>query len=74
MNDDLKVIWKEGDGEMPPKAKYVVDTVRGEMLLKSLNLPDNIVNEIRYYADKNNQSVIEYISGLVVAQLAVASS
>ena len=74
MNGELNVIWKEGDCEMPPKAKYVVDTVRGEMLLKSLNLPDNIVNEIRYYADKNNQSVIEYISGLVVAQLAVASS
>ena len=73
MNDKYNVIWKEGDGEMPPKAKHVVDTVRGEMLLKSLNLPENMINEIRYCADKNNQTVLEYISGLVVAQFAVAS-
>ena len=73
MNDELKVIWKEGDGEMPPKAKHVVDTVRGEMLLNSLNLPENMVNEIKYYADKNSQSISDYISDLVVAQLSVAS-
>ena len=73
MNNEWNVIWKEGDGEMPPKAKHVVDAARGEMLLKSLNLPDNVVSEIRNGAKKNNQSIIEYISEILIESL-VASS
>ena len=69
MNNEWNVIWKEGDGEMPPKAKHVVDAARGEMLLKSLNLPDNVISEIRNGAKKNNQSILEYISSVLVERL-----
>ena len=69
MNNEWNVIWKEGDGEMPPKAKHVVDAARGEMLLKSLNLPDNVVNEIRCGAKKNNQSIVDYISSVLIERL-----
>ena len=72
MNNEWNVIWKEGDGEMPPKAKHVVDAARGEMLLKSLNLPDNVVSEIRNGAKKNNQSVLEYISNVLVERIIIS--
>jgi hypothetical protein len=66
MSDDVKVIWKKGDGAMPEKARHVVDTARGDLLLKALQLPDEVVNAIRYNADKNAQSVNDYISHIVL--------
>ena len=41
MNDDIKVIWQKGCGEMPEKAKIVVEAAKGELLLNVLNLNDN---------------------------------
>jgi hypothetical protein len=66
MSDDVKVIWKRGDGAMPEKAQHVVDAARGDLLLKALQLPDEIVNAIRYNAEKSAQSVNDYISHIVL--------
>jgi hypothetical protein len=73
MNSDGKVIWKKGDAVMPDKAKHVVDAARGELLLKTLQLPEEIVNTIRYNADKSAQSVNDYVSHIVVERLISAS-
>ncbi|WP_010263252.1 hypothetical protein [Treponema primitia] len=73
MSSDGKVIWKKGDEIMPDKAKYVVDAARGELLLKTLQLPEEIVNTIRYNADKSAQSVNDYVSHIVVERLISAS-
>jgi hypothetical protein len=64
MENEFKVIWREGDGEMPPKAKRIVDMARDELLLKSLNLSNDEANELKYKADKNSQSIISYVSGI----------
>ncbi|GHV27805.1 hypothetical protein AGMMS4952_10100 [Spirochaetia bacterium] len=69
MSSDVNVIWKKGDDVMPDKAKYVVDAARGELLLKTLQLPEEIVNTIRYNAGKSAQSVNEYVSHIVVERL-----
>jgi hypothetical protein len=69
MNDDVRVIWKKGDDTMPDKAQHVVDAARGELLLKTLQLPEEIVNTIRYNADKGAQSVNDYVSRIVVERL-----
>jgi hypothetical protein len=69
MSSDGKVIWKKGDEVMPDKAKHVVDAARGELLLKTLQLPEEIVNTIRYNADKSAQSVNDYVSHIVVERL-----
>jgi bacillopeptidase F (M6 metalloprotease family) len=69
MSNDVTVIWKKGEGVMPDKAKYVVDEARGDVLLKTLGFPDDIVNTIRYNADKSVQSVSEYISRIVIESL-----
>jgi hypothetical protein len=66
MSDDVKVIWKKGDSVMPDKAQYVVNAARGELLLKTLEISDEIANAIRYNADKNAQSVNDYISHIVL--------
>jgi len=63
---DLKEEWRKGDGEMPPKLKHVVDAAREEILLRSLQLTADVENTIKYNADKSNQTVTEYISGLVL--------
>jgi hypothetical protein len=72
MKSDVNVIWREGDGEIPPKARHVIDAVRGEMLLESLGLPEDVANEIRYNADKNSQSISHYISNIVLERLRTA--
>jgi hypothetical protein len=46
MNDDVRVIWKKGGEALPEKAQHVVDAARGELLLKTLQLPEEIVNTI----------------------------
>jgi len=65
MNPEPSVIWRRGDGEIPERAKIVVEAARDELLLMSLQLPIEIVNLIRYNADKNAQTVNSYISTIV---------
>jgi hypothetical protein len=66
MSEDAKVIWKKGDSTMPDKAQYVVDAARGELLLKTLGISDEVANAIRYNAEKNEQSINDYISRIVL--------
>ena len=73
MSDDVKVIWQKGDGEMPEKARLVVETAQGELLLKTLQLPAEVIDTIRYNADKNAQTVNKYISTIVIERLRTAS-
>jgi hypothetical protein len=73
MSSEGKVIWKKGDEVLPDKAKYVVDAARGELLLKTLHLPEEIVNTIRYNADKSALSVNDYVSNILVERLVSAS-
>ena len=72
MTNEVDVIWRKGDGEMPPEAKHVVDVVKGEALLRSLDLPSDIADEIRYNAEKNAQSVNSYISSMIKQMLAAS--
>ncbi|MCL2278344.1 MAG: hypothetical protein FWC20_02925 [Oscillospiraceae bacterium] len=69
MSDEYDVIWRKGDGEMPDKAKHVVNAAREERLLRSLQLSADAQNTIRYNADKSNKTVTEYISGLVMSSI-----
>ena len=73
MNDDVKVIWQKGDNEMPEKAKQVIEAAQGELLLKTLQLPAEVVDTIRYNADKNSQTINNYISSIVMERLRTAS-
>jgi hypothetical protein len=72
MSDDVTVVWRKGEGEMPLKARHVVETVRSEMILQALQLPEDMVNTIIYNSEKNKQSVPEYISTLLAQQLKTA--
>ncbi|GHT56529.1 hypothetical protein FACS1894109_05760 [Spirochaetia bacterium] len=67
-----RVIWKKGDGPMPEKVQHVVDAARGELLLETLHLPKAVENTLRYNADKNAQSVSDYVSRIVVEHLVSA--
>ena len=73
MSTDTKVIWRKGDGAMPEHVKCVVVAAQNELMLKSLQLPSGIINTIRYNADKNAQTVNEYISAIVIGHLTTAS-
>jgi hypothetical protein len=69
MSDEGRVIWKKGDGPMPAKVQHVVDAARGELLLQTLHLPEAVENTLRYNADKNAQSVNDYVSSILVERL-----
>jgi len=73
MSNDVNVIWKKGDCEIPNKAKNIVDAAQGELLLKALQLPSDAEDVIRYNADKNAQSINDYISAIVLERLQTAS-
>jgi hypothetical protein len=73
MSDDVRVIWKKGDGPMPAKVQHVVDAARGELLFEALHLPEAVENTIRYNADKDAQSVSDYVSRILVERLVSAS-
>ena len=73
MNIDANVIWRRGDGAMPEHVKRVVEAAQSELLLKFLQLPSGIIDLIRYNADKNAQTVNEYITAIVVGFLTTAS-
>ena len=72
MNTDVDVIWRRGDGEVPEKVKQVVTAAQDEILLRSLQLPLDIVNTIRYNASKNSQSVNDYIADIVLGHIQAA--
>ena len=69
MNDEFEVIWRKGDGEMPEKAKYVVNAAREEKFLRTLNLSYDDENTIKYNAAKNDKTISEYVSSLVMTSL-----
>ena len=66
MNLNSDIIWRKGDGKMPEHAKRVVESAQDELLLMSLQLPIEIVDIIRSNADKNAQTINDYISAIVV--------
>ena len=72
MNFNPNVIWRKGDGEMPEHAKRIVESAQDELLLMSLQLPSEIVDIIRSNADKNAQSINDYISAIVVGYFRTA--
>jgi len=69
MNNEFDVIWRKGDGEMPEKAKHVVNAAREEKLLRSLNLSKDAENTVKYNAGKNNKTVNEYITSLIMTNI-----
>ena len=66
---NLEEIWREGDGEMPDRLKRIAKAAEDELLLRSLELTADAENTIKFNANKNNQTVTEYISSLVKASL-----
>ena len=66
MNSDIEVVWRKGDAEMPENVKHVVSTAQNELLLRSLQLPFDVEDTIRYNASKSNKTINEYISSLVL--------
>jgi len=72
MNIDTEVIWRRGDSEMPENVEYVVKKAQNELLLRSLQLPVEAVDAIRYNASKSNKTINEYISSLVIGSIKIA--
>jgi len=72
MNIDAEVIWRRGDSEMPENVEYVVKKAQSELLLRSLQLPVDAVDAIRYNASKSNKTINEYISSLVIGSIKIA--
>ena len=72
MNIDAEVIWRRGDTEMPKNVRHVVKAAQNELLLRSLQLPGDAVDAIRYNASKNNKTINEYISSLVLGNIKIA--
>ena len=58
---------------MPEHAKCVVEAAQNELLLIYLQLPSEIVDMIRYNADKNAQTVNDYLAAIVGGHLTTAS-
>ena len=57
---------------MPNNVKHVVNVAQDELLLKSLDLPFEAIDIIRYNAGKGAKTVNEYISSLVLDSINVA--
>ena len=73
MSLDVNVIWSKGDGEMPERAKRIVEEAQAELLLKSLRLPTEIAELVRHNADKNASTIGDYISTIVVEYFKVTN-
>ena len=67
--NDLKEEWRKGDGEMPDGLKHVVKAAQDEILLRSLKLSADIENLIKYNAGKNNKTIYDYVTTLLIANL-----
>ena len=72
MNFESNIIWRKGDGEMPKHARHVVRAAQDELLLMSLQLPIEVADLIRSNANKNSQSINDYISSIVVGYFKTA--
>lgn len=72
MNAEVNVIWRRGNDEMPEKVKHIVSAAQDELLLRSLPLPFDAVNTIRYNASKNYQTVSDYIATIVLGHIQAA--
>jgi hypothetical protein len=72
MNSDVEVIWRRGDTDMPENVKHVVKAAQDELLLRSLQLPIDAVDIIRYNASKSDKSINEYISSLLLGSIRAA--
>ena len=72
MSAEVDIIWRRGDGDMPEKVKHVVNAAQDELLLRSLQLPFDIANIIRYNASKNSQTVNDYIAAIVLRHIQAA--
>ncbi|MCL2170758.1 MAG: hypothetical protein FWB71_01285 [Defluviitaleaceae bacterium] len=72
MNVDVEVVWQRGDSEMPANIEHIVKKARNELLLRSLQLPNDAVNIIRYNASKSNKTINEYIASLVLENIQTA--
>ena len=72
MNDKIKLIWKKGDGEMPERVRKNCESAQDELLLMTLDLPTEIINTIRYNADKNAKTVNHYICEIVLNNMVPA--
>ena len=72
MNLDSNVIWCKSDGEIPERAKRIVESAQDELLLMSLQLPLEIVDMIRRNASENAQTINDYISTIVAGYFRTA--
>jgi len=72
MNFNSNIIWRKGDGKIPEHAKRVVESAQDELLLMALQLPIEISEMIRSNADKNAQTINDYISAIVVGYFKTA--
>ena len=72
MSDEGRVIWKKGDGAMQEKVQHVVNAAREELLLETLHLSEAVKKTLRYNADKDAQTVSDYISRILVERLVQA--
>jgi hypothetical protein len=72
VSNKVNVIWKKGDDVMPANAQHVVDAARSDLVLKTLQLPEDVIHIIEYNSDKNSQTIPEYISSVLLQQLRTA--
>ena len=72
MNENINLIWKKGDGEMPERVRKNSESAKDELLLMTLDLPVEIINTIKYNADKNSKSVNHYICDIVLNNMVSA--
>jgi len=74
MKAEVNVLWRKGDNEMPDKVKKIVSAAQDELLLRSLPLPLDATNTIRYNASKNYQTVSDYIATIVLGHIETAAT
>ena len=72
MTSEVNVIWRKGDNEIPEHARRVVSAAKDELLFESLQLPAEIVDIIRYNADKNAQTINNYIATILTGHFRAA--
>ena len=69
---DLKLVWKRGDGEMPPKVKYVVNAARNE--LKRRELSSNMLANTVYSIEDIKEAVEYFAPNYKVKQVQLFGS
>ena len=71
MSDHTEIVWRKGDSVMQEDVEHVVKAARNELLLRSLQLPIDAIDTIRYNASKSNKTIDEYISSLILESIEV---